>query len=132
VCLPWWVGYVEQRDVPPMVGGREAGTPTILPGWVRCTSSPFLTVVIVLLPGYTQHAPRSSWLGVTVVAGLGVAVTGRVALFLRIPWVKSLCASQGPKGVIVSRKLCAELLRFSREKGMHDRIDTGSPPMYSP
>ena len=39
---------------------------------------------ITPLPGYTQHASTRSWLGVTVTAGSGVSVTGRVAQFLRM------------------------------------------------
>jgi len=36
------------------------------------------------------------WLGVTVTAGLGVAVCVRVALFLGIPWVRVSVPLPGP------------------------------------
>jgi len=36
------------------------------------------------------------------------------------------------KGVIVHRKVCAELLRLSRRKECNDRIATGLSSVYSP
>ena len=49
-------------------------------------------------------------------------VTGRVAQFGRNPWVGSLCAPQGPKGVMVGMGDCAELLRSSRVVNARDRM----------
>ena len=43
-------------------------------------------------------------------------VTGRVAQFGRNPWVGSLCAPQGPKGVMVGRRFPRKSFRSSGEK----------------
>jgi len=67
-----------------------------------------------------------------ITAPTGVPVSRPEALFGRNPWVESLLFAQILKGVIVGRKLRAELLRLSGNKRMDDRIANGTCPIYEP
>ena len=60
--------------------------------------------------GYTVHTPRP---GVTVTAGSGEEWQRPWAQEGNMAWVGSLSASQSPKGVMVGKESCAELLRSS-------------------
>jgi len=60
----------------------------------------------------------------------GGGVTGPVAQFGRNPWVRDTLRLRIPKGVIVGRKVCAELLALSHTERMNDRIANGTPPTY--
>ena len=90
------------------------------------------TMVYTLIhPGYTTIPATVLVYRVIAYTTLSVREKEPWALRERIPWVRVLIASQDLESVKERRRLCAELLRSSREIKLKDWIDEGTSPVYT-
>jgi len=119
--------------LPVYVRGTMVGVylPVYMQG-VPCRVYTTLCICLLPHPGYTHHPTLLLAVPALRIAELRCRLTEPWALGRRNPWVRGREGLPVLKGVRDGGRLCAELLRFSREDRRKDRIDLGGFPVYSP